>query len=638
MKKSKSVKRERKKRDESICIIDFETRSSVDIKRGAAAYFASADSAILCVGYAIDAGPVKTVWLLDGEELPVEILQHKGKFVAHNWFFEFSAARRFWPHSRLTDPRNWYCTQALARRLQIGSSRAALHDICAALWIESPKSDETKRLISAYSVPGPDGKFREISEIDKLLWLDYVAADVRAERDVWRIMSPQWSDAERAIFAVDCVQQARGVPIDVNGAEALQAKLNAAKKDAEKRAEEIAGRNDAGTLVLSGRDEFLRWLEKTHGVVLPDAQAATIAAFEDENELNDDLAEALAIRSLLQSRATGKAQKLLDMQVGGRVYKPSEYHLAHTGRWQSWGANFFNFSRKAVESEKWESALAAARNVRDFAPLMRGLVMAPEGRVLVTTDWRGIENYLSLYYARDVVQLRRVEKGESQYLIFGEKLFGRKITKQDATEYVLAKAAVLGLGYGAGAETFARVAKIQAGLDIAKSEAERIVRVWREANYPVVESWRAVVNAFYDAVAGQKTRWRDFVFSKPRPGLVTITLPNGYDLRYLSPGITANEELYYSPNGSQKKLYGGKIWENIIQSIARQLLCEALLALEARGVEVVLHVYDEIVVECDEKDAEKVASIVRDVTRTAPPWAPDMKLDVEQKISKRWGK
>lgn len=628
---------------ESVCVIDIETRSPVDIKQGPARYFAAPDAALICVGWAIDDGPIKTAWLLDGAPVPAAVMNHKGKYVAQNWFFEYSAFLRFYPGTRLAVPSNWLCTQALARRLQVGSSRAPLHEVCEALSIPSPKSDETKRLIQTYSIPDENGNFRPIPPADKKLWLQYVASDVTAERAAWCLMSPHWSEAERAVFAVDTVQQARGVPIDVKGAQKLQAKLNDAKANAAERAEQIAGRNSSGTLILSGRDEFLAWLKKTYGVALPNAQAATLAAFEDENEINDDLAEALAIRSLLQSRATGKAQKLLDLQHGGRVYKPSEYHLAHTGRWQSWGANFFNFSRKAVEPDEWEHALAAARNVRDFAPLMRGLVMAPKGRTLITTDWRGIENYLSLFYAQDAQQLKRVEAGESQYLIFGETLFQRKISKADATEYALAKMAVLGLGYGAGAVTFARVAKVQAGLDIAPDEAQRIVNVWRATNRAVVESWRAVEQCFRAALSGESVEWRGFTFASPRAGLVIITLPNGYDLRYPHAAVSSSGELYYAPQGKPKKIYGGKIWENLMQCLGGQLLRGALVTLEGMQnsvlpIGVILHVYDEIVAEAKTVAAKRTAAVIADVMTRAPAWAPGMKLEVEQKISRRWGK
>lgn len=53
--------------------IDIETYSSVDIKTcGAYKYIQSPDFEILIIGYAIDDGPVKTIDLLLGEEIPEE--------------------------------------------------------------------------------------------------------------------------------------------------------------------------------------------------------------------------------------------------------------------------------------------------------------------------------------------------------------------------------------------------------------------------------------------------------------------------------------------------------------------------------------------------------------------------------------
>ena len=65
---------------------------------------------------------------------------------------------------------------------------------------------------------------------------------------------------------------------------------------------------------------------------------------------------------------------------------------------------------------------------------------------------------------------------------------------------------------------------------------------------------------------------------------------------------------------------------------------KALKTIEAAMPVVVLHVYDEILVECATKDAKKTAALIADVMRRAPAWAPEMKLEVEQKISRRWGK
>lgn len=638
MKKIKTKIQNKNSIDEIFCVIDIESQSACDISRGAVNYFADKSAKIICMSFAIvdNEGKVKTkdtVWTLDRFALPAPVKNHKGKFIAHSWFFEFSAFRRFAPETRLANPENWLCTQAAARRLGV-SRRASLDTVCHALNIPTPKNNENRRLISTYSVPQADGKFLPISKEDKKLWLDYCASDVAATVEVWHKLSPHWSQKERDIFTLDCRLQARGLPVDVAGAKKLQKKLDTAKENAALRADEIAGRNAVGTLILSGRDEFLKFLKKNYDIKLENAQAATIAEFESENEISEELSEIFAVRSLLQSRATSKAQKIIDVEHYGRVHKWGEYHAAHTGRWQSWGVNFFNFSRNAVESSVWEKKLHEAKTVRDFAPLMRGLVCAPKGKTLITADWRGIENYLSLYFAGDVAQRARVEAGESPYLIFGEKLFGKKITKEDKKEYALAKAAVLGLGYGAGWATFKRIAKIQTGLELTDIEAKKIVNTWRMSNRYVVESWRRVERAFNAALNGQSAWW----FRSPRKGLVVATLPSGYELRYTHAHRTQKGELACVRENNVQTLHGGKIWENLIQSTGRQLLCEAIERIEKHSVQVVMHVYDEIVCEAATPSAKKAAKIIDEEMRRAPDWAHDMKLDCEQKISKRWGK
>lgn len=625
----------------SFCVVDIETKSRCDISRGVTNYFDDLAASLICVVFKIDDAPEKKVWLDSGEPLPKELLNFDGKFIAHNWFFEWSAFKKFYPKSNLAKIENWLCTQAMARRFGLAAPRSTLEDVAKILKTPMQKNDDGKRLINTYSIPDKKtSEFTTISELDREAWLTYCADDVKATYEVFKILYPKFSEAEKEVFEVDKIQQARGVPIDFDAARSLVAAEKKLKADAERKAEKIAGRNDAGVLILSSTSEFLAWLEKTHGVKLKNAQAGTLAELT-KNTTDKKLLYALDLRTSLMSRAAGKAEKILsNTAADGRYYNPSVYGAASTGRWQSWGANFFNFSRASVESDVYERTLKAqiaTPTKSGLASLQRGMICAPINHSLIVSDWRGIEFYLSLFYSGDDSQRARIEAGESAYLIFGEKLFRKKISKKDAKEYALAKAAVLGLGYGAGHVKFASLAKLQSGIELNPIEAKKIVDTWRAANAPIVRAWRSVEKALREAVSRREVSACGFRFLPLGKDTAKIALPNGYELYYRGCGID-DGDLYFSENGEREKLYGGKIWENLMQATAAQLLRRALVECEREKIEVVLHIYDEIVVECATKNAEKIARKIEQIMCDAPAWASGMKLEIEQKISKRWGK
>lgn len=346
---------------EKFCVVDVESRSATDIGEGAAKYFDDPQAALFCVSYKIGGGPVKSVWLFgdDKAKLPKELTAFKGKFVAHNWFFEWSAFKRFAPKTNLAKIENWLCTQAMSRRFGLAAPRSSLEHVAALLKLQVQKNADGKRLINIYSIPDKKtGKFTPIPAADKVAWMNYCADDVEAEALVFARLWPRFSADERAVFEADKAQQARGVPIDLAGVDKLIKLEEKFSEHAQKEAEKIAGRNASGTLVLSGRDEFLRWLKAEYRFTLENARAETVTELLATPDLPDKLCKALEIRQSLMSRASGKAAQLkLRTSADGRYYNPSTYGAAHTGRWQSWGANFFNFPKNAVESEVWEKTV-----------------------------------------------------------------------------------------------------------------------------------------------------------------------------------------------------------------------------------------------------------------------------------------
>jgi len=63
-----------------------------------------------------------------------------------------------------------------------------------------------------------------------------------------------------------------------------------------------------------------------------------------------------------------------------------------------------------------------------------------------------------------------------------------------------------------------------------------------------------------------------------------------------------------------------------------------LRELDARGLGTVLHVHDEIVVECREQDADAVQKTMTEIMCAAPDWAQDLPLGIEISVMTRYGK
>jgi DNA polymerase len=84
------------------------------------------------------------------------------------------------------------------------------------------------------------------------------------------------------------------------------------------------------------------------------------------------------------------------------------------------------------------------------------------------------------------------------------------------------------------------------------------------------------------------------------------------------------------------RIYGGKVVENITQALARIIVADQLVRISSR-YHVVLQVHDEVVIVCDENEAEEAAKFMEEVMSTPPTWASDLPLACEYGIAKRYG-
>jgi DNA polymerase bacteriophage-type len=144
-------------------------------------------------------------------------------------------------------------------------------------------------------------------------------------------------------------------------------------------------------------------------------------------------------------------------------------------------------------------------------------------------------------------------------------------------------------------------------------EAIEIVQDYRRKETAIVGFW------------AQCQRMIELAVARRRP--LVVTLPSGRKLEYSSPRRVNGEYAFCTyQGGPPSKMYGGKLTENIVQAASRDVFVEGLLRLEALGIPVLFHVYDEYIAEVAvDSDLPDVASIVGQ----PPSWAPDLPVAAE---------
>lgn len=178
--------------------------------------------------------------------------------------------------------------------------------------------------------------------------------------------------------------------------------------------------------------------------------------------------------------------------------------------------------------------------------------------------------------------------------------------------------------------------KAMGGIEMGLSEDElqSIVDSWREANPNIVSLWWDI-DAVVKRVVKTRTKekYKNLVISYEK-GILFIELPSKRRLAYPKAKIGMNrfggesvvyEGVVVGNKWDKIESYGGKFVENIVQAIARDILAEAMMRLEKKGFNIVMHIHDEVVIESDSSSIEEINEIMSLV----PSWAPGLILDAD---------
>ena len=341
----------------------------------------------------------------------------------------------------------------------------------------------------------------------------------------------------------------------------------------------------------------------------------------------------LGVKSTLEETRT---ENLIGVAGRGRLPIMLNYYGAHTGRFS--GGDKLNLQN-----------LPSRGNTT-----IRRALKAPEGRVLISCDSSQIEARTVAWVAGQEDLLVAFRDKRDVYSEFASEVYGRTVTKADKIERFVGKTCVLGLGYGMGAEKFRRTLEIgQGGISVVidLNEAARIVKLYRQKNWKIVQFWQKCGNALKDMLYGGGNELHPQV-RYDREGII---LPNGFRVLYPALRETANGFMYISDARTYQKalrervlsgappddiawtrLYGGKVTENIVQALAAIVIREQMAAAGLH-FKVAFQVHDEIIVAVPEDNALADQAKLEALMSAAPKWAPDLPVACESGMAANYG-
>jgi len=178
-----------------------------------------------------------------------------------------------------------------------------------------------------------------------------------------------------------------------------------------------------------------------------------------------------------------------------------------------------------------------------------------------------------------------------------------------------------------------------------QEEIEEIMGNWRDAHPATRAMWGALEKTWRIAIRNHDKGWKcgEHLSMRyyPDRDMLLVRLPSGRFVAYLEP--RDGDQLGYKGLNDKGMwvfidTYGGKLLENLVQAFARDVLAWAMLEMDKRGMDIVMHVHDEVVVECDKPKGEEVLTELNEILSTRPPWAEGCPLAAAGFVADRYRK
>ena len=628
--------------------IDLETYSSVDLgKSGVYKYAESEDFEILLFAYSLNDEKVQVIDLASGDIIPEEILSALSDESIEKWAFNANFERvclsRFL--GKRLKPQGWHCTMIWAAYLGLPLS---LEKVGEVLKPDKQKMNEGKALIRYFSIPCKPTKTngmrtRNLPHHDLEKWStfkEYNQRDVETEMAIKKKLSAfPMPQSEWENYWIDQNINDRGILID----EVLVD--SAIKFD-----EILRDKNMDIAIGLTGLEnpnsplQLKEWLNKKG------LEIDSLAKKDVESALKNaegDIKEVLELRQELSKSSVRKYDAMKNVKgKDNRARGLIQFYGANrTGRYSGRLIQVQNLRRNNLKDLELARSLVKNRDYETMeilyespsdilSQLIRTAFIPKEGTRFIISDFSAIEARVLAWLAGEQWVLDAFENGEDIYCRTASRMFGVPIEKHGINGHLRQKGkiATLACGYQGALGALKAMGGIEMGL--SEDELQSIVDSWREANPNIVSLWWDIDSVVKRVVKTRtKEEYKNLVISYEK-GILFIELPSKRSLAYPKAKIGTNrfggesivyEGIVVGNKWDKIESYGGKFVENIVQAIARDILAEAMMRLEKKGFNIVMHIHDEVVKESDSSSIEEINQIMSLV----PSWAPGLILDAD---------
>lgn len=666
------------------CVLDYETRSALNLKLVSATEYAKHEStSVFCVGYKVNDEP-KRLWIPERSPMPPDLWAcfRRGALVAHNAGFERAITRHtLIRYPSLTSeqrevlstlpPSRWRCTAAKAAACSLPRS---LEMAARVLSLPTQKDEYGHKLIKKYSKP------RKPSKKNPKLWWDkrkdlrdiyrYCLTDVQAEWELDQAL-PDLTQDEQKVWELDQVINDRGILIDIPTVKIILGMIREEMSNIHREVVKLS----KGTIEnASQRAKVLAWVN-ARGANLSNLQASTIR----DRLLEEDLDP--AVRLMLEYRQgaskTSTAKYVSMIHAVGKDHRARELLLycgaMVTGRWSGKRIQPHNFPRPTIKGFNSDEAIALIKKgglpaIREkygktkvmdvLVSAIRGMIVASPGKELFCADFAAIEARLAFWMAEHADGVRAFIEERKIYEEMAAEAFDMDLAwlcsneGKESLERFVGKESVLGCQYGLGWKKFMDNCHKKGMKSVTPEIAKKAVYTYRKLHAPVPDMWKKLENAAVQAIQHPGHVYRVTKVSLYMSGnFLCIKLPSGRRLRYFKPRISQKQlaggrlvpQIHhwamdnYTHQWVEVVTWGGVLFNNIIQGTARDLMMNAVTNIEKAGYEFLLSVHDEGLAE-REKGKGSLKEFLDLMAGQLPEWARGAPIKAEGWVGPRYRK